>query len=78
MDAATANPDNLRRYFHEEIDRMEASRLALLDRMWKQLKLYEVSEGIDQGFDGDRQAGNLSTAAIANAVQAARRARPYA
>jgi len=68
--------ENLRNYLHERIDRVESSHLAFLNRTLQQLKVFELSEQLDQGFDADRAAGRLSPAAIAEAVQIARRARP--
>lgn len=78
MQAAAANPEDLRRFFHQEIDRMEPSRLEVLNRMLEQLKLLELADQIDRGFDADRAAGRLTQEKVAAAVQAARRANPYA
>lgn len=77
MQAATANPEDLRRFFHQEIDRMEPSRLAVLNRLLQQLKLIELADQIDRGFDADRAAGRLSPEKVAEAVRAVRRERPY-
>jgi hypothetical protein len=46
--------------------------------MLEQLKLLELADQIDRGFDADRAAGRLSPEKVAAAVQAARRAHPYA
>ena len=78
MEAATANPEDLRRFFHQEIDRMEPSRLEILNRMLQQLRLFELAEQIDRGFAADRSAGRLSPDKIAEAVRAVRREHPYA
>ena len=77
MQAATANPEDLRRFFHQEIDRMEPSRLEVLNRMFQQLKLFELADQIDRGFDADRAAGRLSPEKVAEAVRAVRRDHPY-
>ena len=78
MQAAAANPKDLRRFFHQEIDRMEPSRLEVLNRMLEQLKVLELGEEIDRGVDADRAAGRLSPEKIADAIQSVRGARPYA
>ncbi len=57
---------------------MEPSRLEVLNRMLEQLKLLELADQIDRGFDADRAAGRLTQEKVAAAVQAARRANPYA
>lgn len=57
---------------------MEPSRLEVLNRMLEQLKVLELADQIDRGFDADRTAGRLSPEKVAAAVQAARRAHPYA
>lgn len=77
MQAATANPEDLRRFFHQEIDRMEPSRLEVLNRMLQQLKVFELADQIDRGFDADRAAGRLSPEKVAEAVRAVRRDHPY-
>jgi hypothetical protein len=77
MQAATANPDDLRRFFHQEIDRMEPSRLEILNRLLQQLKLFELADEVDRGFDADRAAGCLTPAEVAEAIQAVRREHPY-
>ena len=76
MQAAAANPEDLRRFFHQEIDRMEPSRLEVLNRMLEQLKVLELAEEIDRGFDADRAAGKVSPETVAAAVQAVRREHP--
>ena len=78
MQAAIANPEDLRRFFHQEIERMEPSRLEILNRMLQQLKLFELADQIDRGFDADRAAGRLSPDKVAEAVRAVRRDHPYA
>jgi hypothetical protein len=78
MQAPTANPEDLRRFFHQEIDRMEPSRLQVLNRMLQQLRLFELADQIDRGVDADREAGRLSPDKVAEAVQAVRREHPYA
>ena len=77
MQTATANPEDLRRFFHQEIDRMEPSRLEVLNRMLQQLKLFELADQIDRDFDADRAAGRLSPDKVAEAVRAVRRDHPY-
>jgi hypothetical protein len=77
MQAATANPDDLRRFFHEEIDRMEPSRLEILNRLLQQLKLFELADEADRGFDVDRAAGSLTPDKVADAIRAVRREHPY-
>ena len=77
MQAATANPEDLRRFFHQEIDRTEPSRLEVLNRMLQQLKLFELADQIDRGFDADRAAGRLSPEKVAEAIRAVRREHPY-
>jgi len=76
MQGATANPEDLRRFFHQEIDRMEPSCLEVLNRMLQQLKLFELADQIDRGFDADLAAGRLSPDKIAEAVRAVRRDHP--
>ena len=78
MQTATANPEELRRFFHQEIDRMEPSRLEVLNRMLQQLRVFELAEQIDRDFDADRAAGRLSSEKVAEAVRAVRRDHPYA
>ena len=77
LQSATANPEELRRFFHQEIDRMEPSRLEVLNRLLQQLRLFELADQIDLGFDGDRAAGRLSPDKVAEAVRAVRRQHPY-
>jgi hypothetical protein len=77
MHAATGNPEDLRRFFHQEIDRMEPSRLEVFNRLLQQLRLFELADQIDQGFDTDRGAGRLSPDKIAEAVRAVRQEHPY-
>lgn len=77
MHAATGNPEDLRRFFHQEIDRMEPSRLEVFNRLLQQLRLFELADQIDQGFDADRAAGRLSPDKVAEAVRAVRREHPY-
>lgn len=77
MQVAAANPEDLRRFFHQEIDRMEPSRLEVLNRMLEQLKVLELAEEIDRGFDADRAAGKVSPEKVAAAVKAVRREHPY-
>ncbi len=76
MQGEIANPEDLRRYFHQEIDRMEPSRLEVLHRMLQQLKLFESADQTDRGFDEDRAAGRLSPDKVAEAVLAVRREHP--
>ena len=57
---------------------MEPSRLEILNRMLQQLKLFELADQIDRGFDADRAAGRLSPDKVAEAVRAVRRDHPYA
>jgi hypothetical protein len=78
MQAATGNPEDLRRLFHQEIDRMEPSRLEILNRMLQQLRIFELADQVDKGFDADRAAGRLSPDKVAEAVRAVRREHPYA
>ena len=78
MQAPPANPEDLRRFFHQEIDRMEPSRLEVLNRMLQQLRLFELADQIDRDFDEDRAAGRLSPEKVAEAVLAVRRDCPYA
>jgi len=78
MQAAAGNPEELRRLFHQEIDRMEPSRLEIFNRMLQQLRLFELADQIDKGFDADRMAGRLSPEKVAKAVRAVRREHPYA
>ena len=54
---------------------MEPSRLDDLNRLFQQLKIFELADQIDRGFDADRAAGRLSTERVAEAVQAVRRER---
>ena len=77
MQTATANPEDLRRFFHQEIDRMEPSRLEVLNRLLQQLRLFELADQIDLSFDADRAAGRLSPEKVAEAVRAVRRQHPY-
>jgi hypothetical protein len=77
MQTATGSPEDLRRFFHQEIDRMEPSRLEFLNRLLQQLKLFELADQIDRGFDADREAGYLSMDKIAEAIRAVRREHPY-
>ena len=77
MQAATGSPEELRQFFHQEIDRMEPSRLAVLNRLLQQLRLFELADQIDTGFDADRAAGRLSPEMVAEAVRAVRREHPY-
>lgn len=77
LQSATANPEELRRFFHQEIDRMEPSRLEVLNRLLQQLRLFELADQIDLGFDADRAAGRLSPDKVAEAVRAVRRQHPY-
>lgn len=72
MQAATANPEELRRFLHQEIDRMEPSRLEILNRLLQQLKLFELVDEVDRGFDADRAAGRLTPDKVAEAVRAVR------
>ena len=69
MQAPTANPEDLRRLFHQEIDRMEPSRLEILNRMLQQLRLLELADQIDRDFGAERAAGRLSPAKVAEAVE---------
>ncbi len=56
---------------------MEPSRLEVLNRLLPQLKLFELADQIDRGFDTDRTAGRLSPEKVAEAVRAVRREHPY-
>ena len=72
MQAATGSPEELRR-FSAEIDRMEPSRLVVLNRLLQQLKLFELADQIDRGFDADRAAGRCHRKQSLKAVRAVRR-----
>jgi hypothetical protein len=78
MQAATGNPEHLRRMFHQEIDRMEPARLEILNRMLQQLRIFELSDQVDKGFDADSTAGRLLLDKVAEAIRAVRREHPYA
>lgn len=56
---------------------MEPSRLAVLNQLLQQLKLFELADQIDRGFDADWAASRLSPDKILAAVRAARREHPY-
>lgn len=56
---------------------MEPSRLEFLNRLFQQLRLFELADQIDRGFDADREAGRLSVDKIAEAIRAVRREHPY-
>lgn len=56
---------------------MEPSRLEFLNRLLQQLRLFELADQIDRGFDADREAGYLSMDKIAEAIRAVRREHPY-
>ena len=57
---------------------MEPSRLEVLNRLFQQLRLFELADEIDQGCDADRAAGRWSTERVGEAVRAVRREHPYA
>ncbi len=56
---------------------MEPSRLEILNRLLQQLKLFELADEADRGFDGDRAAGSLTPDKVADAIRAVRREHPY-
>ncbi len=57
---------------------MEPSRLEILNRMLQQLRIFELADQVDKGFDADRAAGRLSPDKVAEAVRAVRQEHPYA
>ena len=57
---------------------MEPSRLEIFNRMLQQLRIFELADQVDKGFDADRAAGRLSPDKVAEAVRAVRQEHPYA
>ena len=53
------------------------THLEFLNRLLQQLRLFELADQIDRGFDADREAGCLSMDKIAEAIRAVRREHPY-
>ncbi len=78
MEAVLTNdPDSLRRYFHEQIDRLAPLQLDALRRAFLDIKLKDLSEQLDQAFDADRAAGRLKAEKFEQALREFRAAHPY-
>ena len=76
--ALTEDTDSLRRYFHEEIDRLPTPQLVALRQTLLDLKLRELSVQLDEAFEADHAAGRLSAEKFEQALREFRAAHPYA
>lgn len=68
----------LRKFFHEEIDRLPLARLTLLHRVLLQLQLAETTDALNESFDRDRGEREWSAQQIADAIRAVRAEHKYA
>jgi hypothetical protein len=73
-----SDSQSLKKALHERIERLNETKLSLLNRIVLQLEAEELAKELDEAFDDDRRAGRLASKRVQEILSRVRAKHGYA